>query len=67
MTLLTPGIKEIKDVMEEWKKDKQRRQDGKKGSANGKIINDSSISFLLEYDNYTILFTGDSSIKLIKK
>ena len=66
ITLLTPGIKEINDVMEEWKKDKQRRQDQKKGSANGKIINDSSISFLLEYDNYTILFTGDSSIKLIR-
>lgn len=66
LTLLTPGKKEINALMQEWKKDKERREEGKKGSANGKIINDSSISFLLEYDGRTILFTGDSSIELIR-
>lgn len=66
LTLLTPGKKEINALMQEWKKYKISKQKGKKASDNGKIINDASISFLLEYDEHTILFTGDSSIKLIR-
>ncbi len=66
LTLLTPGKKEINSLMQEWKKYKIGKQKGKKTSANGKIINDSSISLLLEYDGHTILFTGDSSIELIR-
>lgn len=66
LTLLTPGKKEINALMQEWKKDKVRRGQGKRSSANGRIINDSSIAFLLEYGGRTVLFTGDSSIELIR-
>ena len=66
ITLLTPGKKEINDVMQEWKKDKIRRAQGKKSSYDGKIINKSSISFLIEYNASTVLLTGDSSIELIQ-
>lgn len=66
LTFLTPEKNEINAVMQEWKKDKEKRKNGKKSSANSRIINHSSISFLLEYNEYTILLTGDSSIELIK-
>ncbi len=66
ITLLTPGKKEINDVMQEWKKDKINRTQGKRSSYNGKIVNKSSISFLIEYNCSTVLLTGDTSIELIR-
>lgn len=64
--MLAPGKKEIKDLMKEWKKDKIKREEGKKYSANSNIINKSSISLLIEYNGDSVLLTGDSTIELIK-
>lgn len=66
ITMLAPGKKEIKDLMKEWKKDKIKREEGKKYSANSNIINKSSISLLIEYNGDSVLLTGDSTIELIK-
>lgn len=66
LTFLMPGKKEINELMQEWKEDKASRERGERRTAGGRIKNDSSIVLLLECGKRTVLFTGDSSIKLIR-
>lgn len=62
ITLLTPDRDDLNSFMEEWKEYKRKK---KKGS--GKIINNSSIAFLLEYTQKRVVFTGDVTMQKISK
>ncbi len=64
ITLLTPGKEEINAVMGAWGEVKEKN---KKKEGYDMIKNNASISFLLEYGGKTILFSGDSSVYLIKQ
>lgn len=62
ITFLNPDENGVKNVINDYKKYKLN---GK--NANGKLINENSIAFLIEFQGKKVLFTGDAYFESIKK
>lgn len=69
ITMLTPDIKDINQLMKEWRRfnntdDKTIKKSIEKGL--GEVKNKSSIGFLLEFHNKKMVFGGDGYLKDIQ-
>jgi len=60
ITMLTPSKNSVIDLMKDWFKYNSKKKDG-----NAIIVNGTSISFLIEYGEKTLLMTGDAYIEEI--
>lgn len=62
ITLLSPTLDTLKKFMRDWK---TVEESAKKTRENGRLKNQSSIAFLLEFDGKRILMTGDGLVSEI--